>query len=254
MTALLASIEDDIDPFAEEAMRTQTGVPCPYGLPHVQYLDFFKSDRCGGGEYEAALVRGWRRSGSIFYRNRCADNCASCVPIRIDVNALAPTKSQRHAICVNADLNVTVSPASFEREDYDLFKKYLAARHSETALSFDEDEYYQAYVRSPVETILARYRTAEGKLIAVSYLDSLPDGLSSVYFIFDPDEGKRSLGVFSVFAESNLLRAEEKKWYYLGFWIHDCAKMAYKGNFRPFETAKDGIWTRKDTTSPDITR
>lgn len=232
------------DPFSGGATRTGTGVPCPYGLPHLQYLDFFRSEQCDEGAYEAALAQGWRRSGSIFYRNRCADGCSSCVPIRIDANALTPTKSQRHAIRANADFKIAVSPASFEREDYDLFQKYLAARHSETAGSFDEEEYYQAYVRSPVETILARYRTVEGKLIAVSYLDSLPEGLSSVYFIFDPDEGKRSLGAFSVFVEADLLRSMGKKWYYLGFWIHDCAKMSYKANFKPFETAREGKWTR----------
>jgi arginine-tRNA-protein transferase len=178
------------------------------------------------------------------------------VPIRIDANALTPTKSQRRAIRVNADLSITLSPASFEKADYELFKKYLAARHGETANELGENEYYGAYVRSPVETVLARYRTADGRLIAVSYLDSLGEGLSSVYFIFDPDEAKRSLGVYSVFAEAGLLRSMGKRWYYLGFWIQDCAKMSYKGNFKPFETAKEGIWsgeitTARDTVAPD---
>jgi len=246
MSDLSDFTDSERDPFEDEAMRTGTGVPCPYGFSRLQYLDFIGPDRCDEGAYEIALSYGWRRSGSIFYRNRCADGCISCVPIRINANSLTPTKSQRRAIRANADIKITVSRASFEREDYDLFQKYLAERHCETVNSFDEDEYYQAYVRSPVETFLARYRTAEGKLIAVSYLDSLPLGLSSVYFIFDPDEGKRSLGVYSVFAEADLLRGMGKEWYYLGFWIHDCAKMSYKGNFKPFETARDGIWTRKD--------
>ena len=199
------------DPFVDGVMRTGTGIPCPYGLSRLQYLDFFRSERCDGKAYEEALAQGWRRSGSIFYRNRCADGCALCIPIRVNADTLAPTKSQRRAIRANADINISVSPATFEREDFDLFSKYLAARHGETEHSFDEDDYFQAYIRSPVETILARYRTAEGSLVAVSYLDSLPGGLSSVYFIFDPDEGKRSLGVYSVFAEADLLRAEGKK-------------------------------------------
>jgi len=254
MREISVSAEGRHGPFEESAMRTETGVSCPYGFSHLQYLDFIRADRCDEGAYETALAFGWRRSGRIFYRNRCADGCTSCVPIRFDANTLLPTKSQRHAIRMNADIKITVSPASFERADYNLFKKYLETRHSETAHSFDEEEYSQAYIRSPVETLLARYWTEEGKLVAVSYLDSLPLGLSSVYFIFDPDEAKRSLGVYSVFAEANLLRSMGKRWYYLGFWIHDCLKMSYKGNFKPFETAHDGIWTRKDETSPDYTR
>jgi len=238
------------DPFEDVPMRTGTGVPCPYGFSRFQYLDFIRSDRCDEGAYEKALAYGWRRSGSIFYRNRCADGCTSCVPIRVEAATLAPTKSQRRAIRANPDIRLTASQASFEREDYDLFKKYLAARHGETANEFDENEYYNTYVRSPVETLLVRYRTAEGRLVAVSYLDSLPLGLSSVYFIFDPDEGKRSLGVYSVFAEADLLRATGKKWYYLGFWIHGCAKMSYKANFKPCEIAKDGLWKRKSEASP----
>jgi len=254
MRDISASADSKRDPFADRATRTGAGVPCPYGLNHVQHLDYFITERCDEGAYETALSYGWRRSGGVFYRNRCADGCASCVPIRIDAHNLAPTKSQRHAIRANTDIKITLSSASFERTDFNLFKKYLEARHGQTAHSFDEEEYYQAYIHSPVETLLARYWTADGKLVAISYLDSLPLGLSSVYFIFDPDEGKRSLGVYSVFAEADMLRAMEKKWYYLGFWIHDCDKMSYKGNFKPFETASDGIWKRKKGTSPEGAR
>jgi arginine-tRNA-protein transferase len=128
------------------------------------------------------------------------------------------------------------------REDYELFLRYLAVRHPEDAEGFDEAAYVRSYIRSPVETVIVRYRTPAGRLVALSYLDVLPDGLSSVYFAFDPDESKRSLGVYSVFAEAAFARELGLRWYYLGFWVKDCRKMAYKANFRPYQLACDGEW------------
>jgi arginine-tRNA-protein transferase len=164
------------------------------------------------------------------------------VPIRVDAENIEPGKTQRRIVRINEDLSVSAASASFEAEDYGLFMKYLRARHPEEASGFDEMTYYRAYVASPVETAIVRYRNPEGKLIALSYLDVLDDGFSSVYFAFDPDESKRSLGVYSVFAESTILRSLGKRWYYLGFWVVSCKKMAYKAGFRPHQIAKDGEW------------
>lgn len=185
---------------------------------------------------------GWRRSGLAFYRNRCSDGCDECVPIRVDAEHIEPGKTHRRIIRLNADLSMAASPASFREEDYALFMKYMRARHPEDAAECDEQAYYRAYVISPVETAIVRYRTPDGKLVALSYLDVLDDGFSSVYFAFDPAESKRSLGVYSVFAESAILRSLGKRWYYLGFRVSACKKMAYKAGFRPHEIAKDGEW------------
>jgi arginine-tRNA-protein transferase len=177
----------------------------------------------------------------VLYRNRCAA-CDACVPIRVDAAALEATKGQRRAIRANADVTVSLEERAFSAEDYALMKRYLLARHPEEAAALGEEEYRKAYVESPVAGAIARYRTADGRLVAAGYLDLLPDGLSSVYFAFDPDESRRSLGVFSVFAESRIARELGKRWYYLGFWVAGCRKMAYKAGFRPHEIARGGVW------------
>lgn len=226
--------------FGEDATLSDAS-SCPYGRANAHAVRYFFSVSCDGTAYERALETGWRRSGRVFYRNACG-GCDSCVPIRLDASRVAPTKSQRRAIRLNTDLSVAVAPPVFEAEDFLLFSKYLRTRHAEDSANLDARAYVDAYIDSPVESALVRYRDRSGKLVALGFIDVLPDGFSSVYFAFDPDENRRSLGTFSVFAESALLRSLGKRWYYLGFLVSDCAKMAYKANFRPHELARDGVW------------
>jgi arginine-tRNA-protein transferase len=207
-------------------------------------IDYFVTGSCDGAAYERALADGWRRAGHLFYRNACEGGCADCVPIRLDAARAADNadKTRRRTIRRNADLTLSVERATFSAEDYALFSRYLRSRHPEDAADFTEGSYVNAYVKSPVDTVIVRYRDPAGKLVAISFLDALADGLSSVYFAFEPDEARRSLGTFSVYAESEWLVALGMKWYYLGFWIAGCPKMSYKAGYRPHQLAKDGIW------------
>jgi len=75
-------------------------------------------------------------------------------------------------------------------------------------------------------------------------VDVLPHSLSSVYFAFDPDFGRRSLGTFSVMKEIELAAAGGKRWLQFGFWVAGSQKMDYKAGFRPHETLIDGVWRR----------
>ena len=72
--------------------------------------------------------------------------------------------------------------------------------------------------------------------------DVLPDGLSAVYTFFDPDEKRRALGVYSILWQIKEARALSLSWLYLGYWIKECPKMAYKTNYRPLELLLNGRW------------
>ena len=235
-------MDGKIATFGEGALIAERGGPCPYGMPRGHGMRFFRVERCDEGSYERAMAEGWRRSGMFFYQNACELGCASCVPIRVDARAIVPTKAQRRAIRMNGDLSLSLSVSGFSREDFVLFRAYLAARHPEDARGFDEEAYCRSYLCSPVEGAIARYRTADGRLVALGFIDVLADGFSSVYFAFDPAESRRSLGVYSVFAECSLLASMGKRWYYLGFWVAGCRKMEYKAGFRPHELAREGRW------------
>ena len=48
------------------------------------------------------------------------------------------------------------------------------------------------------------YYYDQERLLAIGWIDILPKMLSSVYFIFDPDEAPRRLGIFSLLMKSNM--------------------------------------------------
>ncbi|XP_068230491.1 arginyl-tRNA--protein transferase 1 isoform X2 [Palaemon carinicauda] len=78
----------------------------------------------------------------------------------------------------------------------------------------------------------------DGRLIAVGVLDILPNCVSSVYLYYDPEFSFLSLGTYASLRELALTRelqrtAPSLKWYYMGFYIHSCPKMRYKGNYSP---------------------
>lgn len=71
----------------------------------------------------------------------------------------------------------------------------------------------------------------DDKLIAVSVMDFLPTGVSSIYLIWDPDYAHLSLGTLSGLREIQMCQELELGYYYLGYYIEDCPKMKYKAKF-----------------------
>ena len=74
------------------------------------------------------------------------------------------------------------------------------------------------------------------KLIGIGVVDIVPDGLSSVYFFYDPQYKEYRLGVFSSLIEIEYIKwlqlsFPEFKNYYMGFYIQNNHKMSYKGKF-----------------------
>lgn len=77
----------------------------------------------------------------------------------------------------------------------------------------------------------------ENRLIAVGVVDILPNSLSSVYFFYDPDYRKFSLGVYGALKEIEYIKKMKEKYtnfknYYLGYYIQDSQKMLYKGEYK----------------------
>ncbi|XP_057667014.1 arginyl-tRNA--protein transferase 1 isoform X3 [Diorhabda carinulata] len=76
------------------------------------------------------------------------------------------------------------------------------------------------------------------RLIAVGVIDILPRCVSSVYFFYDPDYRSLTLGTYGSLREVQLTRYLQKNLphlssYYMGFYIHSCPKMRYKGKLTP---------------------
>lgn len=80
-----------------------------------------------------------------------------------------------------------------------------------------------------------------GKIVAVGVLDILPESMSSVYLYYDPDFSSLNLGVFTALKEIEYVMflqryiSEHIHYYVMGFYIYDCQKMRYKGEYYPSE-------------------
>ena len=78
----------------------------------------------------------------------------------------------------------------------------------------------------------------------MSIVDELADGLSSVYTFFDPLVEKASFGTWNILWQIGEARRRGLPYVYLGYWIAQSRKMAYKSEFRPIEGLSRGEWMR----------
>lgn len=209
---------------------------CPYLPDRTEQLVFTHLGAGSADRMHGVLAQaGFRRSHNIAYRPDCP-SCNACVPVRVRATAFSPSRSQKRIRSLNRETTSIVCAAEASQEQFDLFVRYQQSRHGDGSMAKMNFADYQAMVEdTPIKTFIVEHRDADGRLIACALSDVLADGLSMVYSFFDPAEGRRGLGSFMILDHIARAPGIGLDYVYLGYWIADAPKMAYKARFSPLE-------------------
>jgi leucyl-tRNA---protein transferase len=219
-------------------------VICPYVPGRAERKLIVELDgHAAPAVYDDLSRAGFRRSHHFAYRPACR-NCASCVPVRVAVDRFQDTRWTRRVRNTNRDLRAALVQPRATPEQFRLFSAYQRARHSDSEMATMAFRDYRGMVEaSPVRTEIAEFRDRGGVLLAVSLIDRLDDGVSAVYSYFDPAEPRRSLGSWSILWLVDECRRQEAPFVYLGYWIAESQKMAYKARFPALEQLTATGWS-----------
>ncbi|XP_067092163.1 arginyl-tRNA--protein transferase 1 isoform X1 [Osmerus mordax] len=145
-------------------------------------------------------------------------------------------------------------PCSQFRASYDasyqVYRLYQMAVHKDPPDKPSESQFKRFLCDSPLEAetppdgpdvgygSFHQQYWLDGSIVAVGVIDILPTCVSSVYLYYHPDFATLSLGSYSALREIGFTRqlqqqAPRLRYYYLGFYIHSCPKMRYKGQYLP---------------------
>ncbi|MBI4581810.1 MAG: arginyltransferase, partial [Planctomycetes bacterium] len=137
-------------------LRPGSAHRCPY-LPSQQARDVaFQVRRLPPGLYHSLMDLNFRRSGLMVYRPACLA-CDQCRAIRVPTHRFRPDRIQRRCWSRNRDVAAGIAPPVPTAGKYDLYRRYLRARHNRQM-----DEAWEAFsdflYRSPVDTLEVVYR------------------------------------------------------------------------------------------------
>lgn len=191
--------------------------------------------------YSNLSMLGFRRSGSHIYRPHCT-HCSACIPARIPVGDFVPNRSQRRTLNRNSDLIIERTGDIRDDAAYELYRRYINERHADGDMYPPDRDQYESFLNNAWDcTHYYRFYDRQ-RLAAVAVVDVMTDGLSAIYTFFDPGLDRRSLGAFAILWQIEQARQNGLGYLYLGYWIKNCQKMAYKADYRPLELYQGGQW------------
>lgn len=180
---------------------------------------------------------GWRHFGIYFFRYQqgyTQGKQCHVMPLRIDLTKFKISKSQKRVLSKNRDLNVIIRSTTINDDD----KHQLFYRHRDR---------FKEHVPDSLNSFLSDYPAVipcenreivvyqADRLLAVSFLDIGHSSTSAVYAMFEPDEYKRSLGIFTMLKAIELSLEKGCRYYYPGYAYKESSFYDYKKRFYGME-------------------
>jgi arginyl-tRNA--protein-N-Asp/Glu arginylyltransferase len=221
---------------------TTAPLPCPYVAGRTERKVVTEITGPEAENLHDRLSKaGFRRSHNIAYAPVCP-SCQSCVPIRIPVAGFTLDRGLRRIERANAGVVGVDVPPRATAEQFQLFQRYQQMRHGDGDMATMSFYDFRAMVEdTPIETTITEFRM-DGRLVGGCLTDRLGDGLSAVYSFYAPDLDRQSLGTYAIVWMIERARQEGLPYVYLGYWVPESRKMAYKARFRPCEILVGGAW------------
>ncbi|POR37098.1 Arginyl-tRNA--protein transferase 1 [Tolypocladium paradoxum] len=144
-------------------------------------------------------------------------------------------------------LVVTLDEDTFTEEKYRVYDNYQKVVHNEAPKDRTRRSFKRFLCSSPLRRQVTTapdgrkrrlgsyhhcYRI-DGELVAIGVLDLLPECVSSVYFLYHESIHKYTPGKLGAVYEIALAVEQGYRWWYPGFYIHNCPKMRYKIDYSP---------------------
>lgn len=217
--------------------------PCGYLENEIaQSLFVHPSYKLTTQQYAQLIKQGFRRSGDEVYKPHC-QRCSSCIAARVAVAHFKPSRNQKRCLKKNINTQAIVKPAVFSQDHFDMYLRYQADRHQSGSMAhFRPDDYIHFLSSLWCNTRFVEF-SIDNELAAIAVIDQLDNAWSAVYTFFEPKFSSYSLGVYAILWEIEQARLKQREFLYLGFWIKDCKKMAYKTEYQPIQLLIDNQWT-----------
>jgi len=210
---------------------------CSYIKDAQQTTHYKIIDNCSSEHCEELINRGWRRFGAMFFRPICP-TCDKCESFKIDVNNFKFSKSQRRILRKNSETKIYLNKPEVTKEHLALFEKYhlhMKGKRGWAHEVTDAKHYYASFVHGHGDFGYEILYYIEDKLVGVDLVDILPDGISSIYFYYDPDYEKNSLGTYSMLQQIHLAKQNDLAWIYMGYYVQGCQSLEYKSRYTPYK-------------------
>jgi arginine-tRNA-protein transferase len=236
---------------------TASPSPCGYLPDQLWSLEYEYVAEITPAEYLQRMLEGWRRFGTMLFRPAC-QGCTACQALRVRADRFRPDRSQRRARQANAgQVELRIGRPSVTRAKLALYDRYHAYQADHKGWpqhpAKDAASYADSFVHHPFAVEEWCYYLG-GRLVGVGYVDHLPaappglgpgcaEGLSAIYFFYDPAERHRSLGTWNVLCLIDEAVRRGLPYVYLGYYVEGCPSMSYKPRFVPNQIrGGDGVW------------